>query len=499
MSGIPAGYEDDYDDYEDFNLTENNYTDYYDVSGANGYQDGVRVHSTGDAKKLDSVFNQYRSISKDLKDELSLTNENIRSAIIDGKTEYIEHVLTKGFQPDTVLKSGWSALMYAASEGSLEIIKILLEQNASVNFKSGSLSPIMVLSQAVKKGEDHIVECAKVLIKYGANINDHDKHIMTALMYASQQGLAKFVSLLCKNGAIIDVQESRGWSALCFAASSGYSHVVKVLLEHGADYNVTTLQGEKPTDLAFSNGFIMLSELLEKYDGRNIEGLDAVPQESSRLTKTKTEKYVNYGDIELFLFGLDLGHLVPVLQEQHLSFTQLLTLTENELTEAGVTKLGDRKTLYSALQNVRSNSWDTSNLSNKDLMKLGTLDTAAVIANATKHLDCIKGCLVYAHRVIVKKKDTINEDNANLQRALIQQCQEVQRLAKQVGEEAISLNNDVVRFFPNADQIEVDHIGSETNALKSSGRRKFLFLSLLGIATTAAGGFFVYKWLKKPI
>ena len=42
-----------------------------------------------------------------------------------------------GFGTETLMQSGWTALMYAASNGAVSIVKILLEHNADPNFQIG--------------------------------------------------------------------------------------------------------------------------------------------------------------------------------------------------------------------------------------------------------------------------------------------------------------------------------------------------------------------------
>jgi len=45
-------------------------------------------------------------------------------------------------------------------------------------FFAGSLTPLMVISQAVKKGEENIVKCAELLITSGSDVNSHDKYVL---------------------------------------------------------------------------------------------------------------------------------------------------------------------------------------------------------------------------------------------------------------------------------------------------------------------------------
>ena len=38
-----------------------------------------------------------------------------------------------------------------------------------------------------------------------------------------------------------------------------------------------------------------------------------------------------HGEVEVFLYGLDLGELVPLFQEQHVEFETFLRMTEQDL------------------------------------------------------------------------------------------------------------------------------------------------------------------------
>lgn len=42
-----------------------------------------------------------------------------------------------GFKVDSILKSGWTGLMYAASYANAEITRLLLENGANPNFRKG--------------------------------------------------------------------------------------------------------------------------------------------------------------------------------------------------------------------------------------------------------------------------------------------------------------------------------------------------------------------------
>ena len=53
---------------------------------------------------------------------------------------------------------------------------------------------------------------------------------------------------------------------------------------------------------------------------------------SSNSASSSSHQYgTTYGELELFLCGLDLSHLVPLFQSQHVEFKTFLRLTEEDL------------------------------------------------------------------------------------------------------------------------------------------------------------------------
>lgn len=441
MSGIPAGFEGG-DSDDDFN-----YHDYEDVPYDNDFVEQKKIHSRLFGKSL---------ASEEMKKEVRLDNEIVKSAIMKGDVDKLKNVLDQGFEVDMPLQSGWTSLMYAANNGFVEAVELLLKHKASPNYQYDLFTPVMAVCVSTNRNEDQLVSCIKMLIDFGAKINVHDRHLMTPLMYAAKQGYSKVVKVLCEHHADVNKQETRGWTALSFAAAIGLSHVVRILLEYKADVNIPSFDGQKPADVAFSHSFTMLSELLEKYDGDHTEQFADLPSDESSIKNSAASKYVKYGDLELFLHGLELGHIVPLIQEQQLELKDLLKVTEQEMIEMGITQLGVRKKLLAAIRDVHSNEWDMKSLSVENISKLTTLETAAVVANITKHLDYLRSSVVYINRHLHLKKAELCADNTRLQKTLVDQCSEAFKISSALQKDITLLNKDAVRMFPNIDKKSAD-------------------------------------------
>ncbi len=159
--------------------------------------------------------------------------------------------------------TGSVLLSKAAWDGSMEMVKLLLEYGADINLNDLG---IPALVQAASKGYAEMVE---FLLDHGADI-DILAFIVggkyaTALMAAAEAGHAEIVKLLLERGADISTYID-GWSpptALALAAEEGHTEIVRLLLEHGADINVKdSFNGNTPLMIAAIYGHVMIVELL---------------------------------------------------------------------------------------------------------------------------------------------------------------------------------------------------------------------------------------------
>jgi ankyrin repeat protein len=79
---------------------------------------------------------------------------------------------------------------------------------------------------AAKEGKLNEVE---LLLKEGADINAKDNAGWTALMYASANCHKDIVELLIKAGADIDAKDNCYWTALMWASRYNYKDIVELL------------------------------------------------------------------------------------------------------------------------------------------------------------------------------------------------------------------------------------------------------------------------------
>lgn len=134
-----------------------------------------------------------------------------------GNLASVKNHIEKGVPVNQVLRSGWTALMYAASCGKHQVVEYLLEQQANPNFHKELFTPLMAACASSHEDEDDLVKCVEILLTKGANLNATERHKVTPLMFACKEKRQKIVKcLLLRPEVKVDVQDNRGWTVSYF-------------------------------------------------------------------------------------------------------------------------------------------------------------------------------------------------------------------------------------------------------------------------------------------
>ena len=121
-------------------------------------------------------------------------------------------------------------MLAAASSGHLDVVKLLIEQNAEVDGRTSTGGT--PLRTAAYDGRLDIVRC---LVESGADVNTrHYNEGSTPLMVACYWGHLSVVTYLINKGAIMDLQDKYGHTALRGAVKRGHLETVSQLLARGA-------------------------------------------------------------------------------------------------------------------------------------------------------------------------------------------------------------------------------------------------------------------------
>ena len=203
------------------------------------------------------VYQAARDGSSNLTDLLKRLKTEQRKTALETKTEDCGHFVTpliiaaRNGHPNSVkillgygadieargtLKigneviEGCTPLWAAASFGRLDVVKLLIEQNADVDGRT--LTGSTPLRTAAFNGHLDVVRC---LVESGADVNARNDYESTPLMAACYFGHLGVVTYLIDKGAFMDLQyKDFGNTALHDAVKRGYLEMVSQLLSRGA-------------------------------------------------------------------------------------------------------------------------------------------------------------------------------------------------------------------------------------------------------------------------
>ena len=192
----------------------------------------------------------------------------IMYAAANGDLELVRALIKAGANVKLANQFGTSAITEAAIIGSAPIIEALLKAGADPNFKTpNGETPLMAAARSGK------IDAAKALLDAGADINAKENWGgQSALMWAAAQSQADMVKFLASKGANLNdhgkvnqwerkiIQEPRpkdmnkgGFTPLHYAAREGCAACVQNLLAAGADPDSEDPDRETPLLLALEN------------------------------------------------------------------------------------------------------------------------------------------------------------------------------------------------------------------------------------------------------
>lgn len=249
-----------------------------------------------------------------------------------GDAQTLELMIGKGGDVNKTSLAGDSSLIYASRNGWMDIVELLLENGASLNYKN-PFTENTALVEAVLAGHSHIMQ---YLVDKGADVAYRDQYgntlIMLAasrahlveVMYLLERGLkintrnkngdtALHLSIgdfakrlytqeyLISSGLSVDAQNEAGITALMEAAYRGYPKSVGLLLRMGADIDRVDKEGNTALHFVakgFGNHEAVARELLQKgaeCDAKNKEGNTALIIASREANLSLVSTILDFG------------------------------------------------------------------------------------------------------------------------------------------------------------------------------------------------------------
>lgn len=182
-------------------------------------------YNTGDINLIEFFIQKY-NISFSIKDNFNILLEALLRNDIDQFKRLIENCTKSIIEVDN--KYGETMLMIACRKNKPEIVKILIENGASLDMKNNRQE--------------------------------------TALNIACTHNNTEIASLLIEKGALLSIKNNKQETPLIICTRNNNVDLVKLLLEKGASTSIKNSRKETALDIAKKNKFTNLIQLLSKYN-----------------------------------------------------------------------------------------------------------------------------------------------------------------------------------------------------------------------------------------
>jgi ankyrin repeat protein len=178
-------------------------------------------------------------------------------AAVNGDHRDMVEYLLPWVSVDTQTDLGLPALHLAANSGYVDVLSLLIEAGAEVNFQDDA--GWTALHKAVYNGRTDVVSA---LINAGANAKLQDRHGCTALNVAASKGHAAIVEILIVNLTLREPQTNGESATSLIAATEGHSSAAKLPIQAEAYLDLRDSGGWNSLHLAANRGHLTVVKIL---------------------------------------------------------------------------------------------------------------------------------------------------------------------------------------------------------------------------------------------
>lgn len=185
----------------------------------------------------------------------------IQEAAIRGDAEMLRVLVKAGADPNTANDEGETALMTVARTGKVEAAEVLVKAGADVNAVESWRGQTALMWASAQRNPGMV----RYLLKVGARpdtvsyLRNWERRVTaeprrqwrppggwTALLLAAREGCAECARELIKGGADVNLTDPENISPLLMAILNARFDTAKVLIEGGADVNMWDVWGRAP-------------------------------------------------------------------------------------------------------------------------------------------------------------------------------------------------------------------------------------------------------------
>ena len=181
------------------------------------------------------------------------------------------------------------------------------------------------------------------------------------------------------------------------AANENKRSSVDVLLKYKASpYIATYDEGLNCADIAHNCGHQDLYEYLEKIISPDRDTFKPAVTVSNDDKENEVPSCHKLRELEVFLTSQELGYLIPLFNEQKVTFHMLLTMNQKDLERMGISQMGVQQKLLTAIKGVHGSELEMPDMSQSLYnLQLNCRDCSKVLKIYTKHLKYLRATSVY--------------------------------------------------------------------------------------------------------
>ncbi|CAM3567475.1 ankyrin repeat domain-containing protein [Sphingobacterium prati] len=194
----------------------------------------------------------------------NIEQDNIVEAVASSQIATVEKLLEAGADANQKGSDSKPLLLTATERRDIAMAKLLVRYGANVNLQDNSLN-----SPFLYAGASGYTDLVKLYLDHHADFKIFNRYNGTALIPACERGHVETVRLLANTkGFPIDHINRLGWTALLEAiilgdGSQKYVDIIRILLDANSDKNIADHEGVTPIEHAKKRGFNMIVALLE--------------------------------------------------------------------------------------------------------------------------------------------------------------------------------------------------------------------------------------------
>ncbi|MCO5398763.1 ankyrin repeat domain-containing protein [Ralstonia soli] len=170
--------------------------------------------------------------------------DDLRAAVEYNRPVLVQKYVAQGVDPNLNTRDGTPLLVDALKDKNVEVAEALMRAKG-IDFERTNAAGENALMMAAYQG---LLPIVKLMVEtYDVEVN---KTGWTALHYAATNGYDDIVKYLIDHAAYIDAESPNATTPLMMAAMGGHITTVKLLLDEGADMNLRNQQKMDVIDFA---------------------------------------------------------------------------------------------------------------------------------------------------------------------------------------------------------------------------------------------------------